>query len=110
MKILTSKITKALHHNYKHGNGADLKPVLKLFGGSACTWLITELDPDTNVAFGLCDLGMQCPELGYVSLDELTALKFAPFGLGVERDLHFEADKTIMEYTKQASSLGYIQA
>ena len=33
------------------------------------TWYLSELNPETNVAFGLCDLGT--PELGYVSIDEL---------------------------------------
>jgi hypothetical protein len=39
--------------------------------------------------FGWCDLGMGCPELGYVSLSELEEAKFPPFGLGVERDIYF---------------------
>jgi hypothetical protein len=47
----------------------DFEPVVKLFtpdGGA--TWLLTELDPNGGLAFGLCDLGLGCPELGYVSL------------------------------------------
>ncbi len=40
--------------------------------------------------FGLCDLG--CPELGYVSLNEMEAVK-GPLGLGIERDLHWKAKK-----------------
>jgi Protein of unknown function (DUF2958) len=27
------------------------------------TWLLTELDPDHELAFGLCDLGMGVPRL-----------------------------------------------
>jgi len=38
--------------------------------------------------FGLCDLG--CPELGYASLNEMQAVR-GPFGLGIERDLHWRA-------------------
>jgi hypothetical protein len=53
---------------------------------------------DDDTMYGLCDLGMGYPELGYVSLSELQSLKFPPFNLGVERDLHFKADKTIGEY------------
>ena len=35
----------------------------------AATWLLTELDSeDPDIAFGLCDLGMQCPELGSVRI------------------------------------------
>ena len=110
MKMLQEKHKKMLKHNFKHGHGQDLKPVVKLFGGSACTWLLSELDPESNVAFGLCDLGFGTPELGYVSLDELKALKFPPFGLPIERDMHWEANKTLIGYAKEASELGYIKA
>jgi hypothetical protein len=51
----------------------DFEPVVKLFtpDGNA-TWLLTELNPDfDHLAFGLCDLGLGEPELGYVSLHEL---------------------------------------
>jgi len=110
MKILKDKHKKMLHHNFKHGKGADLKPVVKLFGGSACTWLLTEMNPETNLAFGLCDLGVGSPELGYVSMDELLSIKFPPFGLPIERDMYWEADKTILQYAKKAVELGYIKA
>src|ERR1700691_5825137 len=54
----------------------DFKPVVKLFTPDAqCTWLLTELDPDGGLAFGLCDLGLGCPELGYVSLAELRTVR-----------------------------------
>src|SRR5450631_890282 len=47
----------------------DFKPVVKLFTPDAnATWLLTELDGDSELAFGLCDLGLGCPEIGYVSL------------------------------------------
>ena len=71
----------------------DHVPVVKLFTPDAsATWLLTELDPDDpDRAFGLCDLGLGCPELGYVSLAELAALR-GPMGLPVERDMHFDAD------------------
>jgi Protein of unknown function (DUF2958) len=36
-----------------------------------CTWLLTELDPDGDPAFGLSDLGIDERELGYVCLLEL---------------------------------------
>jgi hypothetical protein len=50
--------------------------------------------PFGQLAFGLCDLGMGEPELGYVSLTELRAVR-GKIGLPVERDEHFEADKTL---------------
>jgi hypothetical protein len=72
-----------------------------------CTWLLTELDPDGGLTFGLCDLGMGEPELGYVSLLELTAVR-GKLGLPVERDLHFQADKTISAYADEARTHGHI--
>ena len=85
------------------GAGAlDFKPVVKLFTPDAqCTWLLTELEPDGGLAFGLCDLGLGCPELGYVSLAELATVR-GKLGLPVERDLHFEADKPISAYADEA--------
>ena len=58
----------------------DFEPVVKLFtpDGNA-TWLLTELDPNgAYLAFGLCDLGLGEPELGYVSLPELAAARRPP--------------------------------
>jgi hypothetical protein len=85
----------------------DFKPVVKLFTPDAqCTWLLTELDSD-GLLFGLCDLGMGEPELGYVSLHELAAVR-GPLGLPIERDLHFEADKPISAYADEARTRGRI--
>ena len=53
---------------------------------------------------------MGFPELGYVSLAEITAARFPPFGLGVERDMYWSADKSIGEYADEASAKGYITA
>jgi Protein of unknown function (DUF2958) len=87
----------------------DLWPVVKLFNPcGAATWLLTEIDPDDeNVAWGLCDLGMGFPEFGTVSLDELAAYR-GPFGLGIERDLHFKARAPVSAYIKAASKAGII--
>jgi hypothetical protein len=86
----------------------DFKPVVKLFTPDAqCTWLLTEIDEGTDLAFGLCDLGMGEPELGYVSLTELRTVR-GKLGLPIERDLHFEADKPISAYTDEARTLGRI--
>ena len=51
----------------------DYPPVVKLFTPDAnATWLISEVDPDDpDRLFGLCDLGLGYPELGYVSLAEI---------------------------------------
>ena len=87
------------------GSTTDFKPVVKLFNpvGNG-TWLLTEMDPDTNIAFGLCDLGS--PELGYVSINELSAVTL-PFGLKIERDRHFKANKPLSEYTDNSHNVEY---
>ncbi len=68
------------------------------------TWLITEQDQENpDRLFGLCDLGMGFPELGYVSLMELETVT-NPFGLKVERDKFFEPDKTLRQYNQEAQA------
>lgn len=116
MKLITDSLTEQLLANGRAQRAAmdlgetalDFKPVVKLFTPDAqCTWLLTELDPDGGLAFGLCDLGLGCPELGYVSLAELSAVR-GKLGLPVERDLHFEADKPISAYADEARAHGRI--
>lgn len=91
--------------------GFDPPPVVKLFTPDAgATWLLTEIDPDDDDhAFGLCDLGLGFPELGYVSLAELATAR-GRLGLPVERDLHFKADKPISAYAREARMAGRIVA
>jgi len=106
MKLFTVAQERQLIQNYmvnrEQEEPVDFKPVIKLFGGGACTWLFTEYDPESRTFFGLCDLGVGFPELGYVSREELEALRFPPFGLPVERDLSFKADKTLSQYAEEA--------
>lgn len=93
------------------GNTVDHEPVVKLFcPWGAGTWLLSELDPEEpDVAFGLCDLGVGCPELGSVSLAELAAIR-GPGGLRIERDLHFQARMTLSAYARAANEVGGIVA
>jgi hypothetical protein len=75
----------------------DFHPVVKLFcpwGGG--TWLLTELDPEEpDIALGLCDLGVGCPELGTVRLSELEAIR-GPAGLRIERDRFFKTHEELV--------------
>lgn len=118
MKLLLTPHIRQMGANYRRNiartadelNPIDFKPVVKLFspwGGS--TWLLTELDDDGDTMFGLCDLGMGCPELGYVSLNELTSLR-GPMGLRIERDTHFDPSNTLQEYANDARRNGRIRA
>jgi hypothetical protein len=92
----------------------DHLPVVKYFDPcGAATWIITELMPaecdgvEPDILFGLCDLGMGCPELGYVSLAELKSVK-GRLGLGIERDLHFPACYPLSVYAHAANRRGRI--
>ena len=109
MKLLTNDLRERLLANGIANRTADglprerdcidHKPVVKLFTPDAgCTWLLTELDPDDpDRAFGLCDLGMGYPELGYVSLAELESVR-GPLDLAIERDQHFTATHPLSVY------------
>ena len=80
----------------------DFEPVVKLFTADGnAIWLLTELNPHIDLAFGLCDLGLGQPELGYVSLAELSAAH-GPLGLPLECDLHFAPTLTISVYADRA--------
>jgi len=93
------------------GESRDPAPVVKLFTPDAsATWLLTELDPaDPDLAFGLCDLGLGCPELGYVRLSELESAR-GPMGLKIERDQQFTANRTLSDYAADAQVTHRIRA
>ena len=82
----------------------DHAPVAMLtLPGTSMVWLISELDPeDTTLAFGLCDLGMGCPELGYVSLKELCSIKHPVFGTTVYNNPLFKANYPMSAYAAAA--------
>jgi len=119
MELLTHEIRERLLANGRlsqqlsaQGEAvADILPVVKLFTPDAgCTWLLTELDPDDpDIAFGLCDLGMGCPETGSVRISELESVR-GRLGLPVERDLHFKPTKTLSAYADEAWDHGAIRA
>lgn len=81
----------------------DFEPVVKLFTPDAgATWLLTELDPESpDIAFGLCDLGLGFPELGSVSIRELSDYR-GRLGLTIERDIHFVPTATLSAYAEKA--------
>ena len=121
MKLITAAQRKQLvkNHHASVANDNDVaseietldhKPVVKLFNPvGAATWLITELDPANDMLFGLCDLGMGSPELGYVPLKELEAIT-GPLGLGIERDQWFEASMSLTGYFDASQREGRICA
>jgi hypothetical protein len=111
-KIFTTDILRKMLANSRATGEAlvngteepDHKPVVKVFnpyGGA--TWLLTEIDEDGR-CFGLCDLGQGFPELGYVLRSEIENLRIkrGGYGLPLERDAHFTADKPLSEYAADA--------
>ena len=120
MKLLTSTNREQLLRNGRvrqelieqgRESDPDFLPVVKLFTPDAgCTWLLSELDPeDTDIAFGLCDLGLGCPELGSVRISELESVR-GRLGLPVERDRYFTPHRTLSAYARDAREQGRITA
>ena len=71
------------------------------------------MDPkNEDILFGLCDLGMGFPELGYVSLSELQEVRpkvriiingrTLEMPIHLERDLHFQPTHSLTVYAKAA--------
>ena len=104
--ILKSQM-KRLEKNFKDGNDQDI--ALKLFTPDAqCTWLITQIEPDGDIMWGLCDLGFQCVEYGTVSLKDIKTIR-GRFGLHVERDSSFKSGKVsdFQDRTSLAGATGF---
>jgi hypothetical protein len=114
MSLLTAADHTQLLENGRRsvaGDSQDHWPVVKLFTPDAgATWLLTEISPDDpDVAFGLCDLGLGSPEIGYVLVSAISPVR-GRYGLPVERDLAFRADKPLTGYAALARRWGRIIA
>jgi hypothetical protein len=119
-KIFTAEILRRLAANGAATREAqnagrsepDHVPVVKVFnpyGGA--TWLLTESDPDDpDRLFGLCDLGMGEPELGYVLRSEIEELRINIRGhaLPLERDLYFNSSEPLSVHAREAAAAGRI--
>ena len=107
MQLITKEIENAFKKYPLHsqdGLGGDAKVVVKFFGGSACTWLITEGEKQKDgdwLFYGYVTLGFPDDfhhgkllwEWGYVTLDQLRSIRFPPFGLPIERDISVKPGK-----------------
>ncbi len=114
MDLMPDDIRARLLANGATPEETDHLPVVKYFDPcGAATWIITELMPpesegaEPDILFGLCDLGMASPELGYVSLAELRSVT-GRLGLGIERDLYFKAHYPLSVYAHAAHRRGRI--
>lgn len=114
MKLITCKQRQQLLANAARritDPSFDPFPVVKLYTIFVrWTWLLTYLDPnDPDLAYGLCDLGAGCPEIGWVSLAELAAMRMGPCPI-VERDKLFKAVAPLGVYAEAAYAAGEIVA
>jgi hypothetical protein len=114
MQLLTPEQRETMLANGRHYQSDpdyEPQPVVKLFTPwGACTWLLTDLDPDDNdIASGLCDLGFGEPEIGSVRISEIENIR-GPGGLRAERDVNFVANETIGTYAARARIDGQILA
>ena len=109
MDLMPDDIRERLLANGAVGAETDPIPVVKFFDPTGpATWLITAMMPDApDILFGLCDLGLGCPELGTVSLSDLRSVK-GRLGLGIERDLHFSGRFVLSIYAEAARISGRI--
>ncbi len=88
MKLVPKEIEATLPPLYSQENVADPVAVIKLFhpcGRYTLYVLEGSREPDDDLLF----FGLDCDELGYVSLRELESIR-GPLGIGIERDLHFK--------------------
>jgi hypothetical protein len=87
----------------------DPQPVVKLFvPDSGAVWLLTEVDEmQPRLAFGLADLGMGLPEMGYIDLLEIQEACGVPW-LSIAQDTRFQATKSLSEYACDARRAGHI--
>ena len=87
MKLLTNELKKELSALYAKENEKDPLVICKFFlPMTKWTWYATEFDGN-DIFFGY--VAGDFPELGYFSLKELEEIE-GPYGLGIERDMHFK--------------------
>jgi hypothetical protein len=97
MKLMTKEILNKLPKIGATEKLADdqKRVFVKYFNPcGAGTWYGLEFDPVERTFFGYANI--TDGEFGYFSLDELESVK-GPFGLGIERDLHWDDKTTIAD-------------
>lgn len=111
MKIITKAIEQAFvkQGDTSQKSMSEIKIVMKLFNPTgAGTWYIYEkLDNDIYMAF----VNLNDPEMaecGTVSMQELLSIRL-PFGLHIERDMHFEPlEKTLQSVIDIVKAGGHV--
>ena len=108
MKLYTDEQYALLVSNgLPENTDQDHPPVVKWFTPDAnAAWLVSEI-VDEETAFGLCDMGQGFPELGYISIDEITSFT-SRNGHKIERDIHFLGRYPMSVYADAARSISSI--
>jgi len=111
MKFLTKKILKAFEKQGYCGNKPtnEIKIVMKIFNPTgAGTWYLYEKETD-DIYWAFVNLGDPVfSECGTVSMSELLSFR-GRFGLGLERDMHFEPlSKSLAEVMDIVKSGGHV--
>ncbi len=105
-KLLLQEHRKKMQANWNMPDSItknNLEPVVKLFHAyGRGTWLFTEWDEESDQLFGLCDLGMGFPELGYACLGEMQHMQNRFGWQMIERDTSWSANMTLGEYADKA--------
>ena len=105
MKLLTQTQREQLLANGQNRD-RDHAPVVRFFNPCGLgTWLFSELDSNGDTLCGLCQIDY--PELGYASLAEIAAVRL-PFGLRIERNLHFSSRYSLGVYAEATRAAGRI--
>ena len=95
MKLVTKEVEKRLQKYPLYSQDGKKKEaicVVKFFMcGVNYTWYVLEADLENKVLFGITINSHDEAKYGYTSLSELETVN--NWGLGVERDLHFEPTK-----------------
>lgn len=100
--------TETLNQLRENRNQEDPVPVVKLFTPyGKWAWLLAFQDgTDRDKLFGLCDMGIGQPELGYVRLSTLE--DYDNQGIVIEYDRSAVFDKPLSYYTQIARGNGKI--
>jgi hypothetical protein len=88
MKLITKEIENRFKEVGSQENVPDPIIIAKFFSPvGAATWYAYEYNPEDRICFGYVS-GLGENELGYFSIEEMESVKL-PFGLSIERDMHF---------------------
>ncbi|SKB45916.1 DUF2958 domain-containing protein [Dyadobacter psychrophilus] len=105
--MIPQNLREIMVHNFQEVQNdlaKDHAPVVKLHSKyGRAIWLLSELDATNNIAFGLCDLGQEKPELSYVSITDLESIRHARLKVPmVEIDPAFDGKYPMSVYLEAA--------